>query len=248
MKPTVTKLELIRDKQQFQAYVALLNGELAALSLNLEDLHPNEKAVYQQYQYNRRKESYLLGRLSAKEAILPLTNISSPKSIWIDTGVFQFPIVKCPNNSNIQVSISHCDTIGFSVAYPEAHPMGIDVEKIHADRTTTLLSQLTQKEQLLLTKKNNSTIANYTALFSIKEALSKVIRTGMMLDFKFLEVDAVNINQQVIACTFTHFGQYKAYAYLSEEYVFSIVLPKRTQVNLEQLWKMIAQMTLVTQN
>lgn len=54
---------------------------------------------------------------------------------------------------NIQVSISHCDAIGFSTAFPEAHPMGIDVEKISPDRTDVILSQITPTEQSLL--KNN---------------------------------------------------------------------------------------------
>ena len=216
-----------------------MNGSLKECQLHLDRLHPNEQLVYRNYHYNQRKTSYLLGRLSAKQAILPLINISSPKSIWIDRGVFQFPIVKCPNNSNIQVSISHCDRIGFSIAYPEAHPMGIDVEKINADNRTTVLSQLTQKEQLLLTQKNNNSIATYTTLFSIKEALSKVIRTGMMLDFKFLEIDSIKIVQQTMECTFTHFGQYKAVAYFKNDYVFSIVLPKRTKTQLKLAWQML---------
>lgn len=244
----LTKLDLIRTQQQFCAYVAILQGELSELTLSINTLHPNEKAIYQAYQHNRRKESYLLGRLSAKEAILPLTNISSPKSIWIDTGVFQFPVVKCPNMSNIQVSISHCDNIGFSIAYPEAHPMGIDIEKIQEDRKETVLSQLTKNEQSLLAQKYKNTIPYYTALFSLKEALSKVIRTGMMLDFKFLEVDNITINKQVLDCTFTHFGQYKGVAYSNGAYVFSIVLPKRTKVDFSQLWKGLEIPNLGIQN
>ena len=245
MKPSVTRINLIRDKQQFPATVSFLQGALPELLLYLNKLHPEEARVYNNYQHKRRKESYLLGRLSAKEAILSLTNIHQPKSIWIDTGVFRFPIVKCPSPSNVQVSISHCDTIGFSIAYPEAHPMGIDVEKIQLDRMGIILSQLTAKEKVLLTQQNKNNISNYTALFSIKEALSKIIRTGMMLDFKFLEIDTFIQNKKVVACTFTHFGQYKAFAYLKDNYVFSLVLPKRTSVNLTQVWKILEETCLV---
>jgi len=82
MKPRVTRIELIRDKQQFPANVSFLQGALPELSLYLDKLHPEEEAVYNNYQHKRRKESYLLGRLSAKEAIISLTKINQPKSIY----------------------------------------------------------------------------------------------------------------------------------------------------------------------
>lgn len=238
MNPVSIKLALIREKQEFQACVGLMHGTLKECQLHLDMLHPKEQSVYQHYHYDRRKASYLLGRLSAKQAILDLANIKTPKSIQIDTGVFQFPVVKCPEFSNIQVSISHCDAIGWSIAYPEAHPMGIDVEKIDITRRKDILSQLTHKEKTNLLNNYNN-IAGYTALFSIKEALSKVIRTGMMLDFKFLEIDNIKVTEQTMECTFTHFGQYKAVAYFKNEYVFSIVLPKRTKTQLGLAWQML---------
>jgi 4'-phosphopantetheinyl transferase len=243
MNSFALKILLIREKQEFQACIACIQGGLKEGILHLEKLHPNEKSIFNAYRDDRRKESYLLGRLTAKRAILELSNISSSKSIWIDKGVFQFPIVKGANLQNIQVSISHCDTIGFSIAYPEAHPMGIDVEKVHSDRSAEVLSQLTNEEKLLL--KDNANISGYTAIFSIKEALSKVIRTGMMLDFKFFEIEAIKETQQILECTFTHFGQYKAFAFFKRGYVFSIVLPKRTNVQLDKLWQMIDDLRIV---
>lgn len=239
MKSIFVKIPLIREKQQFQACLALTQGAIKEGKLQLEKLHPNEKAIYQGYKYKRRKESYLLGRLSAKQAVLGLTGVSSYKSIWIDRGVFQFPVVKGVTGQNIQVSISHCDIIGFSIAYPEAHPMGVDIERIDSERKETVLSQLTNKEKLLLQHKAKDDIIAFTAIFSIKEALSKILRTGMMLEFKFLEVAEIKIIHQTIACTFTHFGQYKAVAYIKNDYVFSIALPKRTKVQLGKVWQML---------
>lgn len=231
-------LRLNREKQVFQAGIAMVKGDLDTLNNDIHKLHPEEKRRYQQYQYKGRRRSYLLGRLSAKAAITNLTHTKNPETIYIDTGVFQFPIVKCPISPNIQVSISHCDTIGLSVAYPEAHPMGIDVEKISSDKKETILSQLTVQEQALIKAKKIDTVAIYTAIFSAKEALSKVIKTGMMLDFKFLEVDEIKVEQQLLNCTFAHFGQYKAVVYLRKNYVFSLVLPKRTKIEEQKLWQL----------
>ena len=237
MKSISTKVSLIRANRQYEAALALTQGDLNTGKSQLEKLHPQELAIYQNYQYNRRKESYLLGRLSAKQAIQELLDINNSSSIWIDTGVFQFPIVKGEQLQNIQVSISHCDMIGCSIAYREAHPMGIDVEKISADKTKVVLSQLTQAEKLLLT--TNANIYGYTALFSIKEALSKILKTGMMLDFKFLEVQEIKETNGIVECAFTNFGQYKAFAFLQKKYVFAIALPKRTTMALDPIIELL---------
>ena len=61
----------------------------------------------------------------------------------------------------------------------------------------------------------------------------------MMLDFKFLEVKEMNFENQVLACTFTHFGQYKAEALLTPEHVFSIALPGRTRTALDKVWQIL---------
>ena len=237
MKSISTKLPLIRANGQYEAALALAQGDLNTGKSQLDKLHPQELAIYQNYQYNRRKESYLLGRLSAKQAIQELSGINNPSSIWIDTGVFQFPIVKGEHLQNMQVSISHCDTIGCSIAYREAHPMGIDVEKISVDKTEVVLSQLTQSEKLLLT--TNANIYGYTALFSIKEALSKILKTGMMLEFKFLEVKEIKETKDTIECTFSNFGQYKAFAFIQKKYVFAVALPKRTTMPLDPIIRLL---------
>ena len=237
MKPVFIKLPLIREKRKFYACFSLMQGKLEQIKLHVEKLHPEEKVIYQNYQYNGRKESYLLGRLSAKQAVLGLTGLSNPKSIWIDAGVFLFPIAKGANLQNIQVSISHCDKIGFSIAYQEAHPMGVDVERINLDKKELISSQLTPKEKLLLTTRAN--ISDITAIFSIKEALSKVLKTGLMLDFKFLEVKEIKKKSNYIACTFTNFGQYRAVAFFQKEYVFAIVLPKRTRMDIGPIMELL---------
>lgn len=232
-------LLLERENQTFQASISYLQGNLAALTKQLTYLHLKEKQVFQNYKYNRRKISYLLGRLSAKKSIQQLTNYNQLQNIWIDSGVFQFPIIKCPAIQNIQVSISHCDEIGISIAFPEAHPMGIDVEKIDIDRLDVVLSQMTNEEKKQLAKISKNHIGDYTCLFSAKEALSKVLKTGMMLDFKYLEVNEVLVKKQITEYTFSHFGQYKAYSRIVKNYAIAIVLPKRTTTNLTAVWKIL---------
>ena len=75
----------------------------------------------------------------------------------------------------------------------------------------------------------------------MKEALSKILRTGMMLDVKFLAVEEIKVLKDAPACTFTHFGQYKAVARFKKPYVFSMALPRRTAVHLTPLWRLLEE-------
>ena len=233
------KINLIRESLQFEASLAFVRGALPDLEKHLEMLHPKEQEIYQEYKYDRRKASYLLGRFSCKVAILKLLDINQANAIWIDSGVFHFPIVRCPAAPNIQVSISHCDDVGLGLAFPEAHPMGIDFEKIDAGRTELIQGQLTGREKELLAQISESNASGFFCLFSIKEALAKVLKTGMMLDFKFLEVDKIEVNHLIWETTFSNFSQYKAFTFMVNGYVLSIVLPKRTTIPSNQLYQLI---------
>ncbi len=233
------KIDLVREKQAFQASVAIVKGGLPVLSRYFEMLHPEEKRIYNNYKYDRRKASYLLGRLAAKAAILDLTGTDHANSIWIDSGVFQFPVVKSPGIQNIQVSISHYENIGLSIAFPEEHPMGIDVEKVEADKEELVLGQMTESEKKLLQQAGRNDVAGYFSIFSIKESLSKVIKTGMMMDFKFFEINQIEVNGQVMEVTFTNFGQYKATAFHKNNFVFSFALPRKTKVDFTAVYRMI---------
>lgn len=223
---------LKREKGILKASVVFLQEEWSILSNKLDDLHPEENKVLQSYTHIRRKLSYVLGRIAAKKAIQQLSDYPFLQHIWIDNGVFLFPIVRCAALENIQVSISHCDNIGVSIAFPESHPMGIDIEKMEISRLEVFSSQLTALEKLLLIEKTKNDIHGFTSLFGIKEALSKVIKTGMMIDFKLLEIDRLEILEHTLMASFKHFSQYKGFAFTSGQYVVSVVLPRKTDVDL----------------
>lgn len=242
--PTLT-ISLEREREQFQAgigFTSLAGSESHSL---LERLHPEERLIYDGFSHYRRKRSYLLGRLSAKAAVAELTGEKDLSMIQIASGVFQFPVVKCKNVHNIQVSISHCENKGIGVAFPEAHPMGVDIERVQEHEIDAILSQFTPKETKLIGRRSKEHYAmdNYAmhlALFTAKEALSKVIRTGMTIDFKFLETDRLRLEDNVLEATFSRFPQYKSLSRIIGDYAVSIVLPGRTKVDLERLWRLLS--------
>lgn len=221
-------LDLQRPKQQFRVSLALVHANLPTALQSSHLLHPKELKKLNDFKYDLRKHSYLIGRIAAKKALTRLTNIQEASSFWIDKGVFEFPVVKGVNKETLQVSISHCGSIGVAVAFPATHPMAIDLEQIDEAKAIDISSQLTSNE--------HSLDAEPIHLFSVKEALSKVLRTGMMIDFKFLAIQKIHQKKAtILVCTFKHFPQYKAIALTDSSHVLSIVLPARSEFNLSVL-------------
>lgn len=232
MQEAAVLIPLIREKGQFQASIAYVQGNFDQFLNFTTRLHLEEQRVLEAYRYDMRKTSYLAGRLSAKKALTELFPSEAPENFWIDTGVFQFPLVRNQRKPNIQISISHCDELGLSLAFPEAHPMGIDVEELSAHKEETLWTQLMGEERLLLKNMGMDHLSGFTAVWSMKEAMSKTIKTGMMLDFKTFEIEKICLEQGMLMSYFKYFAQYKALSFLGQKYAVSLVLPRKTETDL----------------
>jgi len=72
-------------------------------------------------------------------------------------------------------------------------------------------------------------------IWSIKESLSKVLKTGMMIDFVFLEIDSIILEHHTVISTFRHFKQYKSISWNNQNYVASITLPRKSEADLSQV-------------
>lgn len=190
-------------------------------------LHPNEVEYFSSLQYERRQRSYLLGRYSAKRAAAVLIGEDRPDKIMIDRGIFTQPIVVHANHSNIQVSISHCDNVGISIGFPEAMPMGIDIERIDNRKIETLAAQMTALEQEAVRWLPYSASVKLMLLWTAKEALSKILKTGLIINFRFLEIDHFEIKDGLIYSCFEGFPQFCTLSYIVGDYVCSITYPKR---------------------
>jgi len=95
-----------------------------------EILGTNETGYFSTLRFARRKESYLLGRYAAKVALSKVLAEQDLKAIEIERGVFEQPIVRCDGNGRWDVTISHAGSLAVVLAYPTAHPMGIDIGRI----------------------------------------------------------------------------------------------------------------------
>jgi phosphopantetheinyl transferase (holo-ACP synthase) len=239
-------IPIYREDERFTT--GLYIGRFSEASL-LEDLpiwHMEEKKRFRQYHVLKRRESYLMGRYAAKQAIYNrfLTNIErySLSDICIGEGIFHFPVVSFPHYQNLQVCISHNDCYAAALAFSEHHPMGIDIEKLNgeslsSDKTESIRSLLTVTERERLVQYSTSNLELLLLYWTAKEALSKVLKTGLMTGFSLYEIDQIERESNVWKSRFKNFPQYKALTFrVEKDAVCSIVLPRKSSLhNMEEV-------------
>lgn len=221
-------ISLIRKVSNYIAGYGMIRGTFTDLSEQLAILKPAENEYYQQLRVENRKASYLSGRLSGRIAASILLEPQAMRSLYIDTGVFHYPVLKTTSSHNVQLSISHTDSISVALAFPEEHPMGIDIEKKDNGKMAGVRLCLTEKEQSFANESGWDEVTTAFVIWTAKEALSKVIKTGLTLDFRLLEIKSLELNDQSCTCNFVHFIQYKAISFICSDHICSIVLPANT--------------------
>lgn len=196
--------------------------------LNLEEI-----ALFRTLKFERRQISYLLGRWAAKYALKAcLDSKLEPIDIAIKSGVFNQPVVCCPIARSLGVSISHNDFLVCGLAYPEEHPMAIDVEEVNESRTEVMLTQIGRNEENMAQLVCSTKDVAATVVWTAKEALSKALRCGMTCPYELLEISKLEVGQGYYTGRFKNFGQYKFQTWLRNGTVLTIVLPKNTELDL----------------
>jgi len=109
-------------------------------------LHFDELEYFKTLKYPKRQKSYLLGRYCAKSAVSSYTSEKNLARIVLKEGVFRQPLIYYAHEPNIQVSITHCEDFGAAVAFPELHPLSIDIEKVRPEKKGVIESQLTEDD------------------------------------------------------------------------------------------------------
>lgn len=207
----------------FNPHLSIVSSAVEQPINYLNYLSEEEKDTFYKLEPRSRKDSYLSGRIAAKEAISCVVHSDNRRDIQISWGVFNQPIVRYRDHSNIGVTISHNKSYSVALAFYESCPFGIDVEDLTDERAEIAKTQLTKAELVYLEKNRE-----YSAImiWSIKEALSKVLRTGLMSDFSLYEISKISNINNCIESHFRNFPQYKALSYFVGNSILSIVLPR----------------------
>ncbi|MCX7920824.1 MAG: 4'-phosphopantetheinyl transferase superfamily protein [Clostridia bacterium] len=196
-------------------------------------LHHEEDKYLETLTYERRINSYLLGRYSVKKAVSALIGEDNLKKILIKNGVFNQPIVVCESYNNLQTSLTHCDDFAAAVAFDGMFIIGIDIEKINRRTYSGLESELTPYEKELAYRISYSYESFVVTIWTMKEALSKALKTGLTVPLSVLEVKSIEVNNGYLISTYTNFYQYKALSFVIEGYVCSIAYPKNVEIDID---------------
>ncbi|MGG4267115.1 4'-phosphopantetheinyl transferase family protein [Peribacillus simplex] len=229
---TTTKLHLTRITKTYEGSMTLLTGNDCVEAKRI--LAPNEYKCYVEFKSEKRKSEYLYGRYAAKISAMELLGESDPKKVEIISGVFSQPILRCNNNiDNISVSISHTSNMVGALAFPETHPMAIDVEEIDRMNLDLIVQHLLPDEQDMVVKAKTFETSMATLLWSVKESLSKVLKTGLTISIPLLKISKKVKNDDHYVFEFEHFTQYKVQGWMIENYVLTICLPKNTTLKMD---------------
>jgi 4'-phosphopantetheinyl transferase len=209
--------------------MAFEDGPGPFTELAAEFLGPLETAYFSTLRSERRQKSYLLGRYAAKLALREPLSEPNPKGIEILKGVFEQPIVHSERKGGWGVTISHSESLAVCLAFPAGHPFGVDVERIDQARQETIRSQLSPQEIAWVESAPIDGQRVATALWASKEALSKVLTTGLMTPLHIYNLSEFSrIDSGIWEGCFQNFGQYKVRVWAGASYVLSIVMPKRS--------------------
>jgi|GEM_PF-1740369 Phosphopantetheinyl transferase len=195
------------------------------LMLNTKEIHTAENMLHE-----KRKSSYLMGRISAKIALKEYLALDNCSGIYIENGIFNQPVISGGIKLNCQLSISHTDNIGVSIVFDERHPLGIDIEDMGNENISYVEALLTPKERILL-KEETSLIA-----WTSKEALSKCLKTGLTLPYNWFEIEHISqLHEGLYEVYFSDYKQFKAICISGGKYVIAISSHVASCINVDEL-------------
>ncbi|WP_246362990.1 4'-phosphopantetheinyl transferase family protein [Paenibacillus alba] len=196
--------------------------------------HKSEQNKFDEIKYERRMNSYVVGRYAGKLAVSEFSAEEDFRKIAIHNGIINQPYIISDSIRNVQISISHCNDLGVAIAFPDELLMGIDIEKIDPSKFVFLKSSLTPKEMDIL-KKFNSEEDILFMFWTIKESLSKVLKTGLTLPLELLEVKELTQHSAVYHSCFENFSQFCSVSVVSMGYICSITFPKKLKLNIDDI-------------
>lgn len=195
-------------------------------------LHPRERENFLSLPTERRRQSYLLGRHAAKQALSARAGVEDPARLEIVAGIFQQPIVRPGLPEPTGISITHSGRLACAVAFPEQHPMAIDVEDEAPDRSATMASQILPVEFERARSAWSTGAPHAAMIWTAKEALSKALRCGLTTPFSLLAVTNLVQHPDAAGGEFEHFRQYRFQTWQIGPTVMSLVIPRLSSMDI----------------
>ena len=199
---------------------------LASLDLNLLESYATylcheEQIYFKTLKHEKRQLSYLLGRYCAKQALATYTKYPVSADWHIAPGIFNQPVIVAnPTNLNLSLSLSHSYNYGAALVFPTTYPMAVDLEIIDVQRQKIIHAKCSPRERELV-----NSPSEYFLLWTAKEVLAKVLKTGLGASFKIYEVAEVKDCGQYYESDYVYFSQYRCISWVWGEVLISMVKP-----------------------
>lgn len=164
---------------------------------NWEILSQEEMNVCSSFTSAKRKLEFVAGRIAGKKAFFKLTSseidcfekFPSVSILNTRTGA---PFIK---NSNFCISISHSH--GVAIASASRHTVGVDIEQINPQKIEAL--------KRMSAEYPSADVRNLTISWTLKEALGKSLRTGIVEEFSHYRVRNFRCENEIYFCDFENF-------------------------------------------
>ena len=209
-------------------------GAMAVLwSERARFLHPSERRYAESLAQSTRRETFVLGRYALKRALARLASSAFlPSEVEVARGVFGQPVVHhWP--SPPAVSITHAGDLAFAVACDPGHVVGIDFDLLLPECDPTRQRALSEREREMARPWELSEPHLALVSWTMKEALSKALRSGLMASFELLALEGASREGATFSAEFSNFRQYRACAWQLGDATLALVLPKHSRLVLE---------------
>lgn len=203
-----------------------------------EILSKMELLQYRKLKSTKKKVEFFRSRYMAKIAIKELDGYREValSDIEIGKGILNNPIL-LGEYAEYSLSISHGGGYVVVVVYTKALIIGVDIEPICINKVYSNLWLSEYEKQCK--PKNVSESVYGLAIWTCKEALGKCLCLGLQVNYEIYAMKSVTVEDGVIKSTFHNFHGLVAYTYISEEYLFTLVLPKTLKIG----WSSIEEVT-----
>ncbi|MBL1275220.1 MAG: 4'-phosphopantetheinyl transferase superfamily protein [Ectothiorhodospiraceae bacterium] len=234
--PELVPLKIHHPSSTVRSFLAILTESIyAGIEREPQNwFHPSEWSRVNALKVEKRRKEFVLGRCACKLATSAYLEEPHLEHLVINAGIFGQPILRFLSNHHPELSITHTDTVALAVASEQGCPIGLDIEKLTDRNTDFLAEHITQRDLRLLAGLTPNVNHAYFRAWTIKEALSKVLRCGITIPFALLELEPPTlIDANSFYCEYRNFPQYRCYSWSLGQYLIAIVAPRNVSLEVD---------------